>query len=170
MLHICGEKAIRLRMSPAARPDPEHGPLLFGDLLALSRRSWINQMAAGLLDKGYDNYRPTDAAVFRRLLRGPTTVGRLDGALGASRQAARKVVEGLEQRGLATTGRDPADGRRLIVSLTPAGRRYGGAVVEVIGDLNGHLGRVVQPADLAAARSVLLAVMAGERSGRTPDR
>jgi DNA-binding MarR family transcriptional regulator len=124
-------------------------------------------MAEGLSRRGYDDYRPTDAAVFRHLLRGPTAVGRLDEVLGASRQAARKVVEGLELRNYAITRRDPADGRRLIVLLTPAGEDYARAVVDVIGSLNRGLMRSVEPGDLAAARRVLLAVLAGEGNARS---
>ncbi len=130
--------------------------------MALARRSWIHQMADGLSRRGYDDYRRTDAAVFRRLLRGPTAVGRLDEALGASRQAARKVVEGLEARKYVTTERDPADARRLIVVLTPAGEAYARAVVDVIESLNRDLMRIVEPGDLVAARRVLLAVLSGE--------
>jgi DNA-binding MarR family transcriptional regulator len=119
-------------------------------------------MADGLSRRGYDDYRRTDAAVFRRLLRGPTAVGRLDEALGASRQAARKVVEGLEARKYVTTERDPADARRLIVVLTPTGEAYARAVVDVIESLNRDLMRIVEPGDLVAARRVLLAVLSGE--------
>jgi DNA-binding MarR family transcriptional regulator len=119
-------------------------------------------MADGLERRGYGDYRPSDAVVFRRLLRGPTAVGRLDEVLGASRQAARKVVGGLEQRHYVTTERDPADARRLIVSLTKAGEAYARAVVEVIEALNLELTEQVDSEDLAAARSVLLAVISGE--------
>jgi len=125
-------------------------------------------MADGLHRRGYDDYRPSDAAVFRRLLRGPAPVGRLVGVLGVSRQAARKIVEGLEQRGFVTTGRDTADARRVIVSLTPPGEAYARSVVEVVETLNRALTRQVDPDDLAAARGVLLAVIAGEGGGRPP--
>ena len=116
-------------MAPSAAAGLPHTPTLFGDQLALARRSWVRRMAAGLGRAGYDDYRPSDAAVFRRLLRGPTPVGRLVDVLGATRQAARKIVEGLERRGYVTTERDATDARRLIVSLTPAGEGYARAVV-----------------------------------------
>ena len=151
-------------MAIPTRPEPSGGPLLFGDLLALARRSWIRQMANSLRQLGYEDYRPTDAAVFRRLLRGPIPVGRLDEVLGASRQAARKVVEGLERRGYASTERDPEDARRLIVSLTPVGQSYAEAVVNVVESLNGELVANLKPGDLAAARKVLLTVMAADVS------
>jgi len=149
-------------MAIPMRPGPSSGPLLFGDLLALARRSWIRQMANGLRQLGHEDYRPTDAAVFRRLMRGPIPVGRLDDVLGASRQAARKVVEGLERRGYASTERDPEDARRLIVSLTPAGESYAEAVVNVIESLNAGLVEKVEPGELAAAGKVLLTVMAAD--------
>jgi len=157
-------------MAIPTRPEQSSGPLLFGDLLALARRSWIRQMAEGLSQLGYDDYRPTDAAVFRRLLRGPIAVGRLDEVLGASRQAARKVVEGLERRNHVTTERDPEDARRLIVSLTPVGESYAEAVVNVIESLNEGMVASVEPGDLAAARRVLLGVMAGEGDARPSSR
>jgi DNA-binding MarR family transcriptional regulator len=142
-------------------------PMLFGDLLALARRSWIRQMAEGLDRLGYDDYRPSDAAVFRRLRRGPTPVGRLVDVVGVSRQAARKIVEGLEQRRFVTTERDTTDARRLMVSLTPAGAAYARAVVEVIDTLNREVTGQVTGADLAAARRVLLEVISVEPRRRT---
>ena len=153
-------------MTIPTRPEHSSGPLLFGDLLALARRSWIRQMAKSLRQLGYEDYRPTDAAVFRHLLRGPIPVGRLDQVLGASRQAARKVVEGLERRGYTSTERDPKDARRLIVSLTPAGESYAEAVVTVIESLNAGIVENVEPGELAAAGKVLLTVMAADVGDR----
>ena len=153
-------------MRPSTPPDPSSGPPLFGDLLALSRRSWIRQMADGLRAKGYDDYRPSDAAVFRRLLAGPVAVGGLGEVLGVSRQAARKVVEGLEQRSYVSIERDPTDGRRLIVALTPDGKAYAKAVVDVINTLNKSITKQVAPDQLATARAVLLTVISSEASGK----
>jgi DNA-binding MarR family transcriptional regulator len=149
-----------MTMSPS--PGPTTGPARFGDLLALARRSWIRQMADGLRRRGYGDYRASDAAACRRLLRGPIPVGRLAEGQGVSRQAARKIVEGLEQRNYVTTRRDTDDARRLNVALTPAGEAYAQAVVAVIESLNRALTERVDPAAMAAAREVLLAVLAAE--------
>ena len=156
-------------MAPSAAAGLPHTPTLFGDQLALARRSWVRRMAAGLGRAGYDDYRPSDAAVFRRLLRGPTPVGRLVDVLGATRQAARKIVEGLKRRGYVTTERDATDARRLIVSLTPAGEGYARAVVGVIEALNQEIAVRVPPDDLAAARRVLFEVMSGDERVRRLD-
>lgn len=137
-------------------------PYLFGDLLALARHSWVRQMAARLAERGYIDYRRTDAAVLRQLRGGPVPVGRLGAGLGVTRQAARKVAEGLEQRGYARTERDARDSRVLNVVLTAQGSAYARVLTEVIGDLNRDFCQQVDPATLAAADSVLRAVLAGD--------
>jgi DNA-binding MarR family transcriptional regulator len=147
-------------------------PYLFGDLLALARQSWVRQMAAGLAARGYADYRQSDAAVMRILLRRALPVGRLALVLGVTRQAARKVAEGLEQRNLAMTERDPADSRKLNVVLTPAGHAYANAVTEVLHTLNRELAQRVDPGQLAAADAVLRAAVTDpeirQRAARIP--
>ena len=95
---------------------------LFGDLLALARRSWVREMGSRLEQLGYRDYRRSDAAVLRLLWREPLAVGGLGSRLGISRQAARKLVATLEQRGYASAERDAADARRL-TSCSPRGAR-----------------------------------------------
>lgn len=132
----------------------------FGDLLALARLSWIRQMATCLAAMGYDDYRRSDAAVMRMLVRGPLSIGRLGEATGVTRQAARKLVNSLEVRGLAITERDGSDSRQINVLLTDHGARYATAVIATIERLNSELSAHVDPADLAAAEAVLRTIMA----------
>jgi len=136
-------------------------PYLFGDLLALARQSWVRAMAAALAARGFADYRRSDAAALRMLARGPTAVGRLGALLGVTRQAARKVVAGLEQRGYARLERDKRDSRRLNVVLTAAGEAYARAVVAVVEELNRDLCGRVDPDQLVAADTVLRAAIAG---------
>jgi DNA-binding MarR family transcriptional regulator len=137
-------------------------PYLFGDLLALARLSWVRQMASRLAQLGYPDYRRSDAAALRLLRRGPVPVGRLGAELGVTRQAARKVAEGLEQRDYARTERDVHDSRVLNVVLTAAGTAYAQAMTDVIHALNREFCQRVDPAQLAAADSVLRAVITGD--------
>lgn len=141
----------------------------FGDLLALARQSWITQMANGLSDLGFEDYRRSDAAVMRRLLRGPLSIGQLGIALGTSRQAARKVADGLERRGLANMKRDSDDTRQVNVLLTADGDAYAAAVTKVIERLNRNLSRRVDAADLAGADRVLRAVLSDDRTRRVAE-
>jgi len=152
---------------------PESTPTYrFGDLLALTRQSWLGQMTSRLERLGYADYRRTDAATLRMLWRGPLPVGRLGPGLGVTRQAARKVADGLEQRGYATTERDSRDTRQLNVTLTQLGRDYAIAVTGVIEELNREVAGRVSPAQLAAADAVLRAALfddsTRQRASRVP--
>ena len=141
-------------------------PYRFGDLLALARQSWAHRMAAELADRGFADYRLTDAATLRRLWRGPASVGELGVPMGVTRQAARKVVRGLEERGYASTRADADDARKLNVVLTPAGRAYADAIIEVIAGLNRAVAARVAPDQLAAADAVLRASIEDEGVAR----
>jgi DNA-binding MarR family transcriptional regulator len=140
-------------------PVPSRAVYPFGDLLALARQSWLGQMASRLAELGHADYRRSDAAAIRLLLRGPVPVGQLGTVLGVTRQAARKVADGLCQRGYATIQRDTGDARQLKVTLTPEGREYASAVIAVIQQLNIELMSRVDPAELRAADAVLRAAM-----------
>jgi DNA-binding MarR family transcriptional regulator len=137
-------------------------PYRFGDLLALARQSWIHRMAAELEGRGFADYRISDAATLRRLRRGPASVGELAVPLGVTRQAARKIVRGLEERGYASTQPDAADARKVNVVLTAAGRGYADAIIEVIAWLNRAVASRVTPDQLAAADAVLRASIEDE--------
>lgn len=135
---------------------------LFGDLLALARQSWVREMARRLEARGYADYRRSDAMAMRRLRRGPVAIGQLGERLGITRQAARKLVDGLVQRGYVVVERDPTDARRLNAILTPHGSRYAEAMAEVVEALNRDLAGRVDPAQLQAADAVLRAAIADE--------
>jgi DNA-binding MarR family transcriptional regulator len=142
------------------RPSGEDGesPYLFGDLLALARANWVRKMAEGLADLGYLDYRRTDAALLRLLRRrGPVAIGTIGTRLGISRQAARKLVDGLKQRGYCSEARDENDGRVVKVTLTPTGSAYAAAVTEVVHRLNRELVGRVSHDQLVAADAVLRA-------------
>jgi len=143
----------------------------FGDLLALARRGWVAQMAARLAAVGYRDYRRTDAAVVRLLLAySPVSIGRLGEGLGITRQAARKLADGLQHRGYAIATRDTRDLRRVNVRLTPAGDHYAAAVIAVIEALNSELCARVTPDQLLAADAVLRAALPDQESRATAAR
>jgi DNA-binding MarR family transcriptional regulator len=141
-------------------PTSEGGesPYLFGDLLALARANWVRRMATAVADLGYVDYRRTDAALLRLLRRcGPVAIGAIATRLDISRQAARKLVDGLERRGYCTEARNEGDARIVKVTLTLAGGAYAAAVLEVVYRLNRELVGRVSREKLAAADTVLRA-------------
>ena len=151
-------------------PAPSTVPYPFGQLLALARQSWLGQMTARLAGRGHAGYRRSDAAATMLLRRGPAPVGQLGAGLGITRQAARKVADGLQQRGYVTTGRGLRDSRQVIITLTPAGRRYADAVAAVVDELNRELSRRVDPAQLAAADAAMRAVLFDDSTRQRADR
>ena len=130
------------------------GPL-FGDVLALARERWIQEMARRLAARGYDDYRRSDAFAMRLLASGPQSLGAFTYPHGRSRQAARKIVTGLIERGLAALEIDQEDARRRRVRLTTSGQDYAKAVTQTVTALNRELVRKVDPQELATAISVL---------------
>jgi len=133
-------------------------PYRFGNLLALARRSWIEQVQQRMQEAGFPGYRRTDAGMLALLLQRPLAIGQLGEALGISRQAARQLADGLAERGYASFGTDQADSRRTLVVLTPSGKAYGRAIWAAQDALNETLRNRVSEADLAAADAVLRAV------------
>jgi len=134
--------------TPPAQP-------LFGDVLALARESWVREMSRRLAHQGFNDYRRSDALTLRWLVRTSLPLGAFTSTLGVSRQAARKVASGLVERGFAQVNVDKTDSRRRNVELTPSGREYGRAVIEVIHALDDELRTKLDPESIDAARDVL---------------
>jgi DNA-binding MarR family transcriptional regulator len=135
-------------------PDPV-GKMLFGDILAQARERWIRAMAQRLGALGFHDYRRSDPLVMRSLRGGDVSIGTLGGRLGVTRQAARKVVDGLVDRGYAHVSTSTEDSRRRVVELTPNGRDYLAAVVGTLRAMHDEVVDSVDPQHLAAAYSVL---------------
>jgi DNA-binding MarR family transcriptional regulator len=101
----------------------------------MARRSTVDELAAELFDgislvaRGIKQLRapgglslPERAALGRLDRGGPTTSADLARAEQITPQAMGTTLGGLEDRGLIERSADPHDGRRIIVTLTDAGR------------------------------------------------
>src|SRR5579863_9270284 len=97
-------------------PDPAP-KILFGDLLAQARERWIREMAQRLGVLGFEGYRRSDPLAMRALGRGEVALGTLGTTFGVTRQAARKVVNGLVERDYAQVTISTQDSRRRLVTL-----------------------------------------------------
>jgi DNA-binding MarR family transcriptional regulator len=144
-------------------------PYRFGNLLALARRSWIEQVRERMQEAGFPGYRRSDAGILALLLQRPLAIGQLGEALGTSRQAARQLADGLAERGYATFGTDQADSRRTLVVLTASGKAYGRAIWAAQDALNQAVRNRVSQADLAAADAVLRAVFPDDKARQRVD-
>src|SRR5271154_3407461 len=145
-------------------------PYRFGNLLALARKSWIEQVGERMQEAGFPGYRRSDAAVLAYLLPQPLAIGQLGEALGVTRQAARQLADGLAERGYASFGTDEADARRTLVILTARGKSYGRAIWMAQDALNETVRSRVSEADLAAADAVLRAVFPDDGARKRVDK
>ncbi len=133
----------------------ETDPMLFGDSLGLARRSWVRALRDSLAQQGYDDFRRSDGLALRFFSLGPHSLGAFADLTGTSRQAARKVVAGLIDRGFATLVTDPDDARRRHVLLTTDGGAYAEAVIKSLKKLNREVAAKVAPDELQVAIDVL---------------
>lgn len=140
---------------------------VIGDAIARARLAWISETSRRLADQGYRDFRRSDTAVLRRLRAGPAALVDLAGALQVSRQATRKIVASLEERGHVVLSSDPSDARRTQVALTRRGARYARAVVDVAAALNSEVRDSVSERDLAATTRVLADLATRWRVGET---
>jgi DNA-binding MarR family transcriptional regulator len=150
--------------------DNARRPYRFGNLLAVARQSWIEQVRDRMQETGFPGYRRSDAGVLALLLQRPLAIGQLGEALGITRQAARQLADGLVERGYATFGADDADARRTLIVLTPRGKAYGRAIWMAQDALNETVRSRVSEADLAAADAVLRAVFPDEGARQRVDK
>ena len=134
---------------------PETEPMLFGDTLALARRSWLRALRDSLASQGYDDYRRSDGLALRFFSWGPHSLGAFSDLTGTSRQASRKVVTGLIDRGYATLVTDPGDARRRHVHLTGEGDAYAEAIIRSLKQLNRDIESKVAKDDLRVTIEVL---------------
>jgi DNA-binding MarR family transcriptional regulator len=84
--------------------------------------------ALGPLVRRLRQFRPDDeltlsqtSALVRLDRAGPATASELAAAEGVRPQSMCTIVAALQERGLVVRDHDPNDGRRIVVSLTPAG-------------------------------------------------
>ncbi|MBF6439107.1 MarR family winged helix-turn-helix transcriptional regulator [Nocardia cyriacigeorgica] len=87
-------------------------------------RAVIDEVHAGLAERGHPDLRPMHGFVFQAIARsGPQgcTAADLGRALGISKQAAGKHIDNLEHLGYLRRGHDPADARRKVYTLSDRG-------------------------------------------------
>ena len=100
----------------------EPDPLEVAAALYLSIALFLRQLRRSPVQ---DELTPPEISALERLDRaGSATPGRLAAAEQITPQAMGATLAELTRRGLAERRPDPADGRRVVISLTEAGQRF----------------------------------------------
>ncbi|MEO5922138.1 MAG: MarR family winged helix-turn-helix transcriptional regulator [Pseudolysinimonas sp.] len=92
-----------------------------GQLLNAAAHRVTGDVLARLRQGGHPDIRPAYLAVFGGLQPGGTRITVLAERAGVTRQAMSALVRDVEAVGYVTSGPDPADGRAVLVRLTPRG-------------------------------------------------
>ena len=80
-------------------------------LLLAGFRSLADAAQAELAARGFDDVRPVNGFAIRAVVAGADTASELGRRLTISKQAAAKIIVGLQEKGYLERGTDPNDAR-----------------------------------------------------------
>ncbi|MDQ1395486.1 MAG: hypothetical protein QOG64_745 [Acidimicrobiaceae bacterium] len=121
-----------------------------------------------LADQGFPDLRPSQGFALNAVGDGGATVSELAVVLGVTKQAAAKVVDGLEDRGYVARRAHEEDGRARSVSLTARGRALLDAAASIQQELEAEWAATVGDRQLAVMRRSLEQVLASRYGDRLP--
>ena len=90
-------------------------------LLLAGFRSLAGAAQAELAARGFDDVRPVNGFAIRAVEAGADTASELGRRLTISKQAAAKIIVGLQESGYLERGTDPNDARRKRIQVTEHG-------------------------------------------------
>jgi DNA-binding MarR family transcriptional regulator len=128
-------------------------------LLRAARMTYGTAVRAALDDTGCDDIPSNGSYVISAIARTGAPLGEVIGWLGASKQAAGQLVDTLVTRGYLERRVDPADRRRLIVSLTERGDHAAAVIRAAVGQLDEALLAQVGPDLVAHTRATLVSLI-----------
>ncbi len=129
-------------------------------LLRAARRTYGTATRAALAEVDCDDVPRNGAFVIGAVARAGSQLSEVIDALGISKQAAGQLVDTLVLRGYLDRAADPADRRRLTVTLTERGRLAAAVSRSEVERFDAALVAEVGADDVAATRSTLLAIAA----------
>jgi DNA-binding MarR family transcriptional regulator len=125
------------------------------DTLAVRLAVAIKRLRGRLREAAWDGEVElpiAQVAVIKRVRNdGPTTASALAAAEHVSHQAITQTLAALKRAGLVRSAADPTDGRKSVISVTPAGNRlFESAIASRDAWLARAIGHVVSPRERAA--------------------
>lgn len=125
---------------------------------ALLRAAWWTYAAAvraALAGSGFDDVPRNGSYVLSAIARGGVPLAEVIAALGVSKQTAGALVDSLVVRGYLDRAVDPADRRRLVVSLTDRGAAATACVRSAVAAVDEALEAAVGPEQVGYTRAAL---------------
>lgn len=137
-------------------------------LLVMGARTMIDGLHERLQAAGWPAVPQSAGYVLLAARDGPTTGAEVASLMRTSRQAASKLLEGLETAGLIHRRGDDDDARRKLVVLSERGRRLLADVESAYESMESEWAHVVGRAELESMRGALTAAVASSHGGTLP--
>jgi DNA-binding MarR family transcriptional regulator len=125
-------------------------------LLGAARRTYGDAIRRALDAAGMSDLPGRGSLLVGTIPRGGTPLQVLPTQMGVSKQAVSQVVDALVDRGYLSRAADPADRRRLMITLTARGRDAAKVARRTVANVDRRLAGKVAARDLAAMRRVLV--------------
>ena len=151
--------------TPEALFGTERQPL--ARLFAIGYRSLVDDMHDRLAARGWIDVRPSYGFVLLAA-RSPVQVVDLAVLLGVTKQAASKLVEGMQQAGLVERAGHPTDGRAKRIVLTTRGRELLADVEAIYVELEAAWAATIGTDHLETLRTDLMRVLRSTHGGALP--
>lgn len=127
-------------------------------LFAIAYRSLIDDLHVELRARGWTDVRPAYGFVLLAARDEPTSSTAVAALMGVTKQAASKLIDGMETAGLVVR-KVGADARQRPVSLSRRGRRLLATVEEIYAQLEQHWADIVGVAEIDRLRRTLTTVL-----------
>jgi len=128
-------------------------------LLRAARGTYRAAVREALAGSGFDDLPRDGSYVLSAIARGGVPLAEVIAALGVSKQAAGALVDSLVVRGYLDRAVDPADRRRLVVSLTDRGGAAAACVRSAVAAVDEALEAAVGPEQVRCTRAALTALV-----------
>lgn len=146
------------------------GSLPLARLLAIAYRQLITDLHAELARRGWSDVRPAYGFALLALRDGPLSGSELGLAMGMTKQASSKLVEGLETAGYARRRGPARDARVRPIELTDRGRELQTTAEAIYRELEQHWSAIIGHDRLSALREDLIRVVEDDNGELPPVR
>jgi len=137
-------------------------------LFAMAARALTDDLHARLAELGWTKIPPAAGYVLLACRTGATSGGEVAELMRTSKQAASKLLDGLEADGLVERGTDTADGRRKVVRLAPRGHELLAAVERVYQELEARWAAAIGADAVETVRMNVTRALLDAHGGRLP--
>lgn len=137
-------------------------------LLAMALSALVDELHNRLEQRGWQRTRPLWGFVLLSLRDQPRGISQVGQLLGITKQAAAKVVAGLEEAGLVERHTDLRDRRATTIRLSRRGGRFLADVERIYTELESEWAATIGERRLTAIRAGLAAALAAKYGSDRP--